>query len=200
MTTDDRLPSHPEPPHNLAEQKLLVIERQQPWHRIHQSRYEPLYFGNSGYRFDAPNQEYSVMYVAQNPEGAFIETFGANTGIHVIANDELSLRSISYLRSLGPLKLVDLTGPGLAKLGADARLCTGDYQLAQRWALALWQHPEQIDGIYYRSRHDPAQFCAAIFDRNSELWEIEQTMRCASAEFRETLAQILECYNFGFME
>lgn len=191
---------HPEPPKNLSSQTLPSIQLQQPWYRIHQSRYEPLHFGNSGYRFDAPQQEYCVMYVAQNPAGAFIETFGANPGMRVISNDELSLRSISTLRNRRSLGLVDFTGPGLAKLGADARLCTGDYPLAQRWALALYQHPVQVDGIYYRSRHDFSQFCAAIFDRTPELWEIERTLRCSGYEFIKTLAQILDGYEFGLTE
>jgi RES domain len=191
---------HPEPLKNLSSQTLPLIQLHQPWYRIHQSRYEPLHFGNSRYRFDAPQQEYCLMYVAQNPEGAFIETFGANTGVRVISNDELSLRNISCLQSSHPLNLVDLTGAGLAKIGADGRLCDGDYQIAQRWALAFWQHPIQVDGIYYRARHDPSQYCAAIFDRAAGGWHIIQTLRCASQEFRGILANILDRYEFGLIE
>jgi RES domain len=191
---------HPEPPKNLSSQPLPLIQIHQPWYRIHQSRYEPLHFGNSGYRFDALQQEYGVMYVAQYPEGAFIETFGANTGVRVISNDELSLRSISCLQNTHPLNLVNLTGEGLARIGADGRLCTGDHQLSQRWALALWQHPMQVDGIYYRARHDLSQCCSAIFDRAAEGWHITQSLRCASQEFRGTLANILDRYEFGLIE
>jgi RES domain len=199
MTVKLSLP-HPEPSKNLSSQPLPLIQLQQPWYRIHQSRHEPLHFGNSGYRFDAPQQEYCVMYVAQNPEGAFIETFGANTGVRVISNGELSVRSISCLQSSHPLNLVDLTGAGLAKIGADGRLGTGEHSLAQRWALAFWQHPIQVDGIYYRARHDPSQYCAAIFDRATEGWHITQALRCASQEFRGTLANILDRYEFGLIE
>jgi hypothetical protein len=191
---------HPESPQNLSSQTLPLIQLRQPWYRIHQSRYKPLHFGNSGYRFDAPQQEYCVMYIAQNPEGAFIETFGANTGIRIISNDELILRSISCLQHTRPLNLVDLTGAGLAKIGADNRLCDGDHKLAQRWALAFWQHPMQVDGIYYRARHDPSQYCAAIFNRAAEGLHIPQTLRCASQEFRGTLANMLDCYEFGLIE
>jgi RES domain len=191
---------HPEPPKNLSTQNLPLIQLQQPWFRIHQSRYEPLYFGSSGYRFDAPAQEYRILYIAQHEQGAFIETFGANTGVRVISNDELSLRSISCLKNTRPLNLVDLTGAGLAKIGADGRLCDGDRQLAQRWALAFWQHPAHVDGIYYRARHDPSQYCTAIFDRAAKGWHITQTLRCASQEFRGTLANILDRYEFGLIE
>jgi hypothetical protein len=67
-----------------------------------------------------------------------------------------------------PLRLVDLTGPGLAQLGADARLWSGSIRIAQLWSQALFNHPEQPDGIYYLSRLNPARCCAAIFDRVGE--------------------------------
>jgi RES domain len=191
---------HPEPPKNLSTQNLPLIQLQQPWFRIHPSRYEPLHFGNSGFRFDAPGQEYCILYIAQYEKGAFIETFGANTGIRIISSAELSVRSISCLQNSRPLNLVDLTGAGLAKIGADSRLCDGDHELARRWALAFWQHPMQADGIYYRARHDPSQYCAAIFDRAAEGWHVTQTLRCASQEFRGTLANILDRYEFGWIE
>jgi hypothetical protein len=191
---------HPEPPKNLSSKTLPLIQLQQSWFRIHQSRYAPLHFGSTGYRFDAPEQEYRILYIAQHEQGAFIETFGANTGIQLISNNELSLRSISCLQNTRPLNLVDLTGAGLVKIGADGRLCDGDHQLAQRWALAFWQHPMQVDGICYRARHDPSQYCAAIFDRASEDWHITQTLRCGSQEFRGTLANILDHYEFGLIE
>jgi hypothetical protein len=200
MTANQPLTPHPKPPKDLFNRNLPLIQLQQPWFRIHQSRYEPLYFGRSGYRFNAPEQEYRILYIAQHEQGAFIETFGAKTGIQLISNNELSLRSISCLQNTRPLNLVDLTGAGLVKIGADGRLCDGDHQLAQRWALAFWQHPMQVDGIYYRARHDPSQYCAAIFDRASEDWHITQTLRCGSREFRGTLANILDRYEFGLIE
>jgi RES domain len=50
-------------------------------------------------------------------------------------------------------------------IGVDNRLTTGPYEVAGRWALALWRHPDSPDGILYRSKHDPNHICAAIFDR-----------------------------------
>ena len=41
----------------------------------------------------------------------------------------------------------------------------GVLYIAQRWSRALWEHPQQPDGIIYRSRHDPSKVCAALFDR-----------------------------------
>jgi hypothetical protein len=77
----------------------------------------------------------------------------------------LRKRCASKIRFAGRLKLVDLSGSGLATIGADARLCVVDYRVAQRWSRALWSHPQQPDGILYLSRHNPSIICAAIFDR-----------------------------------
>jgi len=73
------------------------------------------------------------------------------------------MAEVTFSRSLD---LVDPEGAGLSKVGADARLSSGgDYRLAQRWSLAFWCHPDQPDGILYRSRHNPRVLCAAIYDR-----------------------------------
>lgn len=198
----EQLAPHPNPPSDLSVCELPIIEIQSSWYRIHQTRYGSLHFGLSGCsRFDAPNKKsYGVMYVALQPHGAFIETFGSQTGIRVISEAELSLRSMSRLETQQKLKLVDLTGAGLAKLGADGRLCTGDHHLAQQWAFELWQHPMQVDGIYYRARHDPSQYCAAIFNRTSELWSIQDTQRCTNRAFGATLADLLDTYEFGLID
>lgn len=201
MSRSPRPSPHPEPPEDLVNRSLPTVKLDEPWFRIHQSRHDPLYFSNSGCsRFDAPAQEYGILYIAQQAQGAFIETFGMNTGIQLVSHNELSLRSISCLKSMRSLRLVDLTGAGLAKIGADNRLSTGDHRLAQRWAVALWQHPMEVDGIYYRARHDPSQSCAGIFDRARDCWHTLQTLRCASPEFQGTLATILDHYEFGLTE
>ena len=60
-------------------------------------------------------------------------------------------------------------------MGLDARLlATGSYKLAQEWAGAFQEHPDQLDGILYRSRHDPKQRLAAIFERAQPVFELNQ--------------------------
>ncbi|MDV2997402.1 MAG: hypothetical protein N4J56_007107 [Chroococcidiopsis sp. SAG 2025] len=202
MTDSAQQPDpHPEPPVDLQSRDLPVIEIEAPWFRIHQTTYSPLYYGRSGRnRFDAPAREYGVLYVALDPHGCFIETFGSKTGIQIVSLSELSLRSISQLSCTCRLKLVDLTGAGLARIRADARLGAGDHRIAQRWARALWSHSIEVDGIYYRARHDPSQFCAAIFDRAEPVITITNTQGCASSGFAGTLAKILDTYQFGLVD
>lgn len=198
--SESRPAPHPDSPEDLASRKLPLVQLEIAWFRIHKSQYSPLYYGYSGRnRFDAPKGEYGVMYVGADSCGCFIETFGWQTGYQVVAISELRLYSMSQLQSQRQLSLVDLTGSGLARIGADARLCNGEHRLAQKWALSLWSHPENVDGIYYRARHDPSRYCAAIFDRAQADITIAQTQSCWSDDFRETLAYILDTYEFGLV-
>jgi hypothetical protein len=195
---EDQPKPHPEPPQDLATRQLSLIEMDQCWFRIHQTQYSPLYYGRSSSgRFNAPAGEYGVMYLAEKPQGAFIETLGSETGIRLISEGELLKRCISTLSCQRSLKLIDLTGAGLAHIGADARLCSGDHKLDQRW---LWQHPAQIDGIYYRARHDQSQYCAVIFDRAQSVFEIQLTQGLFERSFQGKLADILDDYDFGLIQ
>jgi hypothetical protein len=46
------------------------------------------------------------------------------------------------------LRFVDLIEPGrLTSIGADGRLATGSYKVAQQWSAALKRHPTKPDGI-----------------------------------------------------
>lgn len=115
------------------------------------------------------------MYLGTDPFCAFIETFGQSMarngrGISVVAESDLGrycLCMIDLSPGRQPLRLVDLTGAGLSRLGADARLntMTEDRGLPQRWALVLHRHPQRPDGLCYRVRHDPAWIGVALFDR-----------------------------------
>lgn len=73
--------------------------------------------------------------------------------------------TLSAIHSNRPLVLVDLTGSGLVKIGDDARLASGSYLIAKKWAQAIWQHPTRVDGVRYHSRHDDRRYCSGIFDR-----------------------------------
>lgn len=184
---------HPLPPADFADRELALLRYSRVVVRVHRSSRDPIYYGKSGAsRFDAPEGEYGVLYAGEDEACAFIETFGQATGLRLIDEAELAQRSWSFLH-VTSAELVDLTGEGLARLGADNRLCDGDHALAQAWSRALHAHPSRPDGIRFRARHDPERVSVAIFDRahkRVKRWKTE------SLEL-ERVAPLLERYQFG---
>lgn len=192
---------HPLPLDDLAERPLPLTELPQSWFCIHRSEYAPLHFGRAGgNRFDAPAGEYGVLYVGSDAHCAFIETFGHATGVQFVTMTALQARDLALIAPRRPLRLVDLTGPGLAHLGADERLCTGEYTVAQRWSLALRRHPDRPDGLYYRSRHDPSRTCAALFDHLADALTVLPLGSLAARAQKRRLAEILDTYRFGLLD
>lgn len=194
--------NHPRPPADLATRRLPVKVFKGSWIRSHATTRGAVYFGrNARFRFDAPGQEYGVLYVARHAFGAFIETFGHDTGRdRVLDMQELRERALSRIDVLRPLRLVDLRGEGLARLGADAELLTGAYAVSQAWSLALHDHPANVDGLVYRARHDPSQSCAAIFERAAGALDPAVLLgEFASTALQGTLIEILERYEYGIV-
>ncbi len=196
----------PPGPHHLPPEELNALlplkVTEQSWVRSHPAGLEPLYSGRSGHnRFDAPNGEFGTLYVGQDEHCAFVETFGHETGVaDFVTTDALRSRELSRIDPGRSLRLVDLSGSGLARLGADARLTTGSIAISQRWAQAFRDHPDRPDGLYYRSRHDPDRFCAAIFDRSLSVLASTSLGTFADASNRKLLAQILDTYAFGLID
>lgn len=167
---------------------------------MHRREYDPLYFGSSRLaRFDAPAGEYGILYLGCDWHCAFIETFGQATGVRVVTLKALADRRLSTVAASRPLRLVDLTGPGLARLGADERLCAGDYAVAQRWSAALWAHPGRPDGLYYRARHDPSRYCVAVYDRVQGAIAATSAGSLMDEGHSALLADILDTYGFGLI-
>ena len=131
-----------------------------------------MYFGSSGEnRFDSPG--FGTLYLGRQIQGTFVEVF-CRTPQRRVTETHLQQYRVAEFQSSRALKLIDLAGKGLVKMGLDARLATGSYKIAQQWARAFQDHPDQADGILYRSRHDPTQQLAAIFERSQPLLRAEQ--------------------------
>jgi RES domain len=178
MVSAEELP--PPPPLLAGELPTTEVAHGTAWWRIHRTMNAPVFFGPSRgqpptYRFDARGGEYRVLYLGQTLSAAFVETLLRNPRIPFIERVELESRSASVLSNDRFLKLVDLRGGGLSRIGADSRLTSGSYERAGQWALALWQHADRPDGLLYRSKHDPNHICAAVFDRPNCLFTVQST-------------------------
>ncbi|GAA3102803.1 hypothetical protein GCM10010520_54930 [Rhizobium viscosum] len=160
----------PLPPADLHSRnpKMVSIPVGFNLHRFYTAIYEPVFFDRStSGRFNAPDGSFGVLYVAQLVNGAFSETFLRSPGNTLIDSAFLRRKGYVRLETVSPLKLIDLTGPGLALVGATAEVPHSGlhYDAPQAWSKALFDHPVKADGIAYHSRHDDTEICYAIFER-----------------------------------
>lgn len=168
----------PAPPPDFNKRSLpikLLDLRSSPLQRIYRTGHEPVYFNKPGmsktrFRFDAPNDEFGVLYASQHFEACVAETiirnrFAGGALPLQIEEREISSRSIAKLTTAsGHLRLADLAQP-LVHLGGSAQILSDpNYLIPNRWSLAIEGHPEGVDGIYFISRY-ANQASVAIFDR-----------------------------------
>lgn len=165
------------PPHPLAAAQLIraQVPAASVWHHIFLGRFpDPLGFGQSASRFSDPRKkpprQFGVYYVGQTFEAAFLETIlrdrkNGNPGTFVLSESDLNDYVHVGVTPLQPLDVVDLrAGAGVALgLPTDA-LRAASHRLGQRASLALYQHPDRPDGIWYPSRLN-GEDNLAIYDR-----------------------------------
>lgn len=150
----------------------LSLAEIHPLKLLRVSRYnsgEP-YFGLSGgNRFDDPNNLYGTCYFGTKLSVAIAETLlhdeVPKAGKFEIASDTLENRYV--IRTDGePLRLANLTGAPLKRLGGHADLsATVSYAVTQHWSLAVHDHPDNVDGFVYMSRHLNTDKAVVLFDR-----------------------------------
>jgi RES domain len=190
------------PPPGFASLRLPLLHTDRSWQRIHACGHGAIYFGRSGEtRFRSPNGEYGILYVGSDIHCSFVETFGRlgsteETDLRVVDMAALMTRCVSEITVARPLQLVDLSGPGLRRIGADARLCASDHAIARVWAHAIWAHPGQPDGLLYPARHDPSRQSAALFDRAADAMQAGTPCRLIDLE-PSLLGSILDTYGFS---
>ncbi len=150
---------------------LVTIPKGTTWYRIHRREHAPLWFGPAAgqppcHRFDAPNGEYRVCYLGATLAGCFAEILLRNPPVEVIDLADLTARAVATIQLRRSLRLVPLSGPGLAKRGVTAEVTSrATYAEARALSSALWHHMARPDGLHHPSRHDTDCCCIALFDR-----------------------------------
>lgn len=171
--------------------------------RIHNADHSPLWFGPSPgdapiNRFDAPGGKYRIGYFGLSREGAFAEVFLRVPPVEIVAMDEIARRRITRIELTRPLRLVQLHGAGLARLGITASATTGaDYAHARHLALELWSHPSPPDGVLYRARHDDEQVSVALIHTAESGLRVDSPRPLT--DDRGWLAGLAMRYGFDFM-
>ena len=189
-------------PADLHDRNPLIhkVSPNDVWFRAYRNGFAPIFYGrNRVYRWDAPEGEYGVLYLGADEYCAFMESIGRGAlRTRFVPARQLNERRLCKIGFSRELRLIDLAGSGgLARLGAEGSVTSGaEYPNSQRWSQALKAHPEKPDGIYYRSRHDPARAACALFDICASSARILED--CGSwAEQSQLLGAILDHYGFG---
>ena len=94
---------------------------------------------------------------------------GRTLGVRTVSEIALQQRNLFKITSNRPLVIVDIWGVNLTKLGVDARVSSGSYKISRAWARAIYEHPQQVDGICYHSRHDDTEICCGLFERTATI-------------------------------
>lgn len=192
---------HHDPPISLNRIDLPLLTTLQSWFRLHRSHHEPVHFGRTQQsRFDAPGGEFGVLYAASDPFGAFAETISLQSGARRVTWSVVSARSLARIDVVRPLRLVDLTGPGLIQIGADGRLTTDSHRTSQRWAHAFWQHPSEPDGVVYRARRDPSRVSVALFERSRPAIQAVRMGTLTDHHLAELLNEMLAAYRIRLVD
>jgi hypothetical protein len=159
---------------------------------------EALFFSKLGSeRFDDPNKEFGVCYLGWDFHAAFIECFRQRKRFKYVEEAEIAESSILTVKIIKTLTLLDITGSGLAKLGETAYLTSSQsYTESQMFSRTIYEHPDKVDGILYRARHDPDRFGIALYERAKHR---VYGMACQSWSEKADLAEILDHYDLGLI-
>lgn len=147
-----------------------------PYHLRHAVRILPSRFASTPLgavpapsRFSDPSGTFTVLYVAESFQSAFLETLVrqrfTGTVRRTLPASELDGRSVAEISSISALRLLDLRGDGATRIGAPPGVVGDARHIASRTlSAALHESVPEADGIVYPSRlsHDP---CVALYGR-----------------------------------
>lgn len=142
--------------------------------RIGRHRTGEPYFGRHGaYRFDDPGKHFGTCYCGQHLDTAIAETvlhddIPVQGQFHIAQSDIAARYLVTFAAGAqgGVLRLADLTGPHLKRLGGDNSLSADyPYTVTQQWSAAVHAHPRGVDGFIFVSRQLNDRKALVVFDR-----------------------------------
>ena len=123
------------PPADLGQRELRLVEVPDTLFRISRVGYQnPFFWSRLGRnRFDLPESRFGVLYTAEDLETCLLEVFGDRwLKSRLVSATELAKFEILMFSVSPELRVVDLTGRWLNRLGTDASLfASADYSLTQ---------------------------------------------------------------------
>lgn len=134
---------------------------------------EPYFGKHAANRFDDPDKRFGTCYCGQQLDTAIAETVlhdeVPEKGRFRIRQEDIDARYLVTFAAgedNGMLRLADLTGPHLKRLGGDNSLSAEHpYEVSQQWGAAVHAHPENVDGFLYVSKQLNDKKAVVVFDR-----------------------------------
>lgn len=123
-------------------------------------------------RFDAPNGEYPVTYVNDDPYACFVEVYGDSGEI----SPREAERTFSRIWSTRPLRLIPLdSGEALSALALDLQISAStNYARTRLWSLRLHTWIPEADGLRYIGRHATTHLNTCLYlDRCADALRFE---------------------------
>lgn len=195
----------PLPPAHFDERPIPVhtIPAGRTLFRIHPSGLGAAFYGprtdpETRGRWDPPDTSFGVCYLAEAPHTAFAETFLRDLEREDVSErSDLAPRSLAMFRAERELRLARLHGPGMTRMRATAAVVQGPYSITCEWSRAFFNHPDRVDGISYRARHDDDGFGVALFDRSAALVRLQDSIPLLDLSLAAELASWLSMYEVG---
>jgi hypothetical protein len=103
-----------------------------------------------------------VCYLAEDIVTGFMEVFSDAIRKGVVDFELLHDQVIWEIGVAPNLRLLDLSGPTLARIRATVQCFVSRYPLSQEWGRAFMAHPRQLDGVIYTGRQSGGS-CIALF-------------------------------------
>lgn len=131
------------------------------WHHVFLDRFpDPLGYGFARSRFSDPRRQsatrFGVHYVGQTFEAAFLESIvrdrkNGNPGPLILSSADLDDYVHVPIVVQAPLDMLDLRGGNPVAMGVPTDAVRArSHRLGQHASLAVYQRPEQLDGIWTR--------------------------------------------------
>lgn len=135
---------------------------------------EPWWGATGRYRFDDPARVFGVTYAADTLAVAICETILHTVGDHRAGQwwlDRSTVARRAIVHYVHPtqthLRLVDLSGMALKRLGLDNDVsASDDYAPTQQLSGAIHAQVPEADGIRYVSKQLNTQLAVALFERS----------------------------------
>ncbi|WP_187394932.1 RES family NAD+ phosphorylase [Pigmentiphaga aceris] len=134
---------------------------------------EPYFGKHAANRFDDPKKGFGTCYCGTQLDTAIAETVLHDelpeNGVFKIRQEDIDVRylvTFAMGADKGMLRLADLTGQHLKRIGGDNSLSAEyPYDMTQRWSEAVNAHPANVDGFIFISKQLNDKRAIVLFDR-----------------------------------